>query len=119
MKITRGHLCCAERYAFDFNTHNPKSGMCSPAFGWAQIDTAQDASYYGIWVNPFDLKKLSFIEGDTCLVECESKEEFVRQIRECKAFQDENGGGFKGIDPGFNEGAKNPWIALGLGDLLH
>lgn len=31
-----------ERYDFDF-------GECSYANGWAQIDTRQDASYYGTW----------------------------------------------------------------------
>lgn len=118
MKITRGHLPCANRYMFDWNTYNFKSGMCSSAFGWAQVDTDQDASYHGIWANPFDLKMFTFIEGDTILVECENKEEFIKQIRECKTFQDKNGG-FQGIDPGLSEGAKTPWIALGLGDLLY
>jgi len=33
------------RYAFDFR-------LCHFKNGWAQLDTRQDASYYGNWINP-------------------------------------------------------------------
>jgi hypothetical protein len=33
------------RYTFDF-------GTCSPQNGFAQVDTGQDAYYFGTWANP-------------------------------------------------------------------
>ena len=38
MKITR-EFAPADRYVYDF-------GLCSYEKGWAQVDTAQDASYF-------------------------------------------------------------------------
>ena len=38
MKITR-EFCPGDRYLYDF-------GLCSYKKGWAQVDTAQDASYF-------------------------------------------------------------------------
>ena len=52
MKITR-ELCPGDRYTYDF-------GLCSYENGWAQVDTAQDASYFGTWANPTRLMILSF-----------------------------------------------------------
>ena len=44
MKITR-EFGPGDRYVYDF-------GLCSYENGWAQVDTAQDASYFGTWANP-------------------------------------------------------------------
>jgi len=33
-------------------------------YGFAQVDTEQDASYHGIWANPFKLITISYVEGD-------------------------------------------------------
>ena len=41
MKIAR-EFCPGDRYTYDF-------GLCSFEKGWAQVDTAQDASYFGTW----------------------------------------------------------------------
>lgn len=38
--------------------------------GWMQFDTDQDAHYFGVWVNPSKLLKLSYAEGDWTLVVC-------------------------------------------------
>ena len=46
-----------ERYHFDF-------GECSHHLGYAQVDTSQDAPYFGIWTNPTTLTTVSYIEGD-------------------------------------------------------
>jgi hypothetical protein len=35
----------SDRYVYDFV-------LCTYDKGWAQIDTRQDASYYGTWTNP-------------------------------------------------------------------
>ena len=47
MKTTRA-FAPADRCVYDF-------GPCSTANDWAQIDTAQDASYFGTWANPTKL----------------------------------------------------------------
>ena len=44
MKTTR-EFAPADRYIYDF-------GLCSYENGWAQVDTAQDAAYFGTWANP-------------------------------------------------------------------
>ena len=44
MKITR-EFCPGDRYVYDF-------GLCRYEKGWAQIDTAQDASFFGTWADP-------------------------------------------------------------------
>ena len=44
MKITR-EFCPGDRYTYDF-------GLCTYEKGWAQVDTAKDASYFGTWASP-------------------------------------------------------------------
>jgi len=59
--IYRANNPLAERYEIDF----------SMTAGWLQYDTDQDASYFGVWVNPESLQTLTFAEGDYSL--CEHK----------------------------------------------
>ncbi len=101
-----------ERYEFDF-------GKCSIKNGFAQLDTGQDASYFGIWANPFKRIVFTYCEGDTTLEKAESDDEFAAHIHTIKKFYDDSGYGFKGIDPGFNEPLKAKFQAVGLGHLLH
>lgn len=102
------------RYEFD-------GGECTVSNGWAQLDTSQDAHYYGTWASPGELAILSYVEGDITLSLCDSREEFVAIIRSIAEFADELGYGPLGIDPGRNH--NNPvaraFVGLGLGDLLH
>ena len=111
MKMTTGRDPMAERYKYDF-------GMCSIKNGWAQIDTSQDASYYGNWCNPFEHKLFSFIEGDTTLTECDSIEEFAIEIRRFAEWNEQHGWSFA-IDPGLDPKVEAAFIAAGLGDFLH
>jgi hypothetical protein len=104
-----------ERYDFDFN-------RCTPVDGWAQVDTSQDASYFGTWANPIDLRVMSFVEGDCTLFTADSPEDFVTYVREAKKWNDDHGYKF-GIDT-HRQGVDGIRIteafnALGLGDLLH
>ena len=101
-----------DRYYFDF-------GPCSTSKGYAQVDTGQDAWYFGIWANPSKLRIMSYTEGDILLKEAESPQEFEAEIRRIKAWHDEQGIPFKGIDPGFSDSLKARFEGLGLGDLLH
>ena len=71
-----------ERYKYDF-------GACSPKKGFAQVDTSQDAWYYGNWANPTTLELVSYAEGDVTIKTAETEAEFVEEMRKM-----ENGGLF-------------------------
>ena len=111
MKTTRSFDGMTDRYKFDFGAYSHKNG-------YAQVDTSQDASYYGTWTNPFKLVLFTYCEGDMTLQEAETVEEYVEMILNFKAWAD-GFGAFKGIDAGMNNGTIERFIELGLGDLLH
>ena len=50
---------------------------------------------------------------------CETDAEFVQQLRELAAWNAERGYGPMKIDAGFDEGLRQAFETLGLGDLLH
>lgn len=110
-KTTRG-FTEGHRYRYDL-------GKCSYAEGWAQFDTAQDASYYGRWVNPTRMTLFCYVEGDTTMVECESEAEFAKAVREASDWHARNDGVPGRIDAGFTPGMRERFERLGLGDLLH
>lgn len=101
-----------DRYAFDL-------GFCSSAKGWAQLDTRQDASYYGNWLNPAERKLVSYAEGDIAIVTCETDDEFRAEVDAKCAWHEQNDGKRPGIDPGFSPELKAAFEALGLGHWLH
>ena len=97
-----------DRYHYDMK-------QCPAAAGWCQLDTQQDAPYFGVWVNPFTLEVLSFVEGDETHTRCESAPEFIDECRGWAAMDC-----FIGIDPGWNpERPRELFDALGLSELLH
>lgn len=98
-----------ERYQYDF-------GMCSYPNGFAQLDTEQDASYYGNWINPVERKAVCFAEGDLTVVEFDDDAEMIAWVQR---FKDHEDLGFKGIDPGLGEVMRSQLIAHGLGPFLH
>jgi hypothetical protein len=51
-------------FAEDGSRYEIDWGPCHPDRGFCQIDTDQDASYFGIWTNPERMIIASFIEGD-------------------------------------------------------
>lgn len=102
----------ADRYLYDF-------GLCSIKNGFAQIDTGQDASYFGTWANPEKLIIFNYCEGDCYTTVCKTASEFVSEIQGIKTWNDENGHSFKGIDPGLNPKNIEKWESIGLGELLH
>lgn len=111
MKITKEH-CPSDRYRYDF-------GPCSTANGFAQVDTDQDAWYYGTWANPEKHIIFTYCEGDCTTIECDTDEEFVAEMRKLEEWNNKERGGFCKVDPGLREGAQEPWKRLGLGDMLH
>jgi hypothetical protein len=74
----------ADRYRYDWD-------KCTAKDGWAQLDTDQDASYYGNWVNPITLQLFSYTEGDTCRITCETKEEFKKEVFKALLWHHDNG----------------------------
>ena len=64
MRITRDFKPMSDRYGFDF-------GPCSTANGFAQIDTRQDASYYGTWCSPAARTIVNYCEGDVTTTVCD------------------------------------------------
>ena len=111
MKTRTEFIANGDRYRFDFR-------ICSPGHGFAQIDTGQDAWYFGTWANPTKLIIVNYAEGDLTTWEADTMQEFVDHIRNVKKWNDDHGHGFH-ID-----GMERPEIiegfnALGLGELLH
>jgi hypothetical protein len=89
--------------------------------GYAQVDTRQDASYFGIWANPTERVIFTYCEGDTTREECATDEEFVEAIHRMAAFYNDAGYGPVGIDPGWNHqnAIAKAFRRLGLGEMLH
>jgi len=112
MKTTRDFNSMTDRYAFDL-------GQCSIKNGFAQVDTEQDASYYGTWANPHKLVIVNYLEGDIIIKQADNINEFVEEIKAIKTWNEENGWRFMGIDPGLGEDLKQRFVDIGLKDLLH
>lgn len=71
MEREQTHIPDTNRYEFD-HTLIPE--------GFHQLDTEQDAYYYGVWVNPVELKMVEYAEGDLTRTTFESIAEAVGQI---------------------------------------
>lgn len=110
--ITRGFECMSDRYEYDFR-------LCTYERGWAQIDTTQDASYYGTWCNPTTFELMNYCEGDLTHTQCDDVEDFKAEVRKCAEWNKERGY-WLGIDPGFREQPMFArFVELGLDDLFH
>ncbi|MCG9132738.1 hypothetical protein J5I95_13755 [Candidatus Poribacteria bacterium] len=112
MKREHDFIHNGNRYDFDW-------GECSASKGFAQVDTTQDASYFGIWTNPFDFITVSYTEGDIYRNTAESAEEYIAFLREMHSDYEKMGQPIIGIDPMLNDDLCQRFIALGLTDLLH
>jgi hypothetical protein len=109
--IRRNNICMTDRYQFDFKT-------CTPARGWAQLDTRQDASYYGNWINPSTFELFSYCEGDITHTQCSDADDFKQSLRECIEWHREREY-FIGIDPMERPEIKDALISLGFESELH
>jgi hypothetical protein len=112
VEIQRGFTLGASRYKFD-------SGICSLAAGYAQVDTRQDASYYGTWASPSARTIVCFAEGDVITTVCGTDEEFVEQMRGLETWTNDMGYGPLKVDAGMSEELIAQFTKLGLADLLH
>jgi hypothetical protein len=111
MKRTTGFEPMGDRYGFDFK-------RCTPDKGWAQLDSRQDASYYGQWVNPLTLEFASYCEGDRTHIQYESEAEFIAGIRETCEWNKERGY-FIGIDGMCRPEIIAAFERMGLHEYLH
>lgn len=100
-----------DRYRFDFHA-------CKLSNGWAQLDTRQDASYYGNWISPGERKLVSYCEGDVTVTTCDDDAEFAAYVNEAVAWHTERGY-FIGIDAGGVASLEAAFDRLWLGDYLH
>jgi hypothetical protein len=112
MKKIDRQLRPGDRYKYDFE-------ICTYAEGWAQLDTSQDASYFGTWLNPTLRQTLCYCEGDVTVVTVDTDEELVAEVERIKAWNVEQGHGFGGIDPGFGEVMLHKLEAAGLKNYIH
>jgi hypothetical protein len=110
-KITRDFATLSDRYVYDFR-------YCHYRDGWAQLDTRQDASYYGNWINPISLRLFSYCEGDLALTECDSETDFIATVRECVAWHRERDY-FVGIDAMCSVPIIEAFTRMGLAEFLH
>ena len=72
MKIERSFQPDLTRYDFDNQLL---------AKGYLQVDTEQDASYYGNWVNLKTRRFVQFAEGDVTVIDFASNEEMTDYLR--------------------------------------
>ena len=72
----------SERYLVDFADD-------FTAEHWQQYDTDQDAAYFGVWVNPFALRTLTYAEGDWTLVSCLDNQRYNLEIESMNTFYGE------------------------------
>ena len=111
-KIDRSSSFFGNRYRFDMK-------VCSPTKGWAQLDCAQDASYYGTWGNPFVRQIINYAEGDVTTTSADTDAEFVQEVRKWAEWVNEAGYGPARVDAGPRGSLfAAKWIDIGLGDLL-
>lgn len=80
-----------DRYQLDFR-------LCTPAKGWAQLDTRQDAPCYGNRLNSLSFELVAYAEGDLTHTRCADAADFVAAVRECVGWH-KAAGYFIGIDP--------------------
>jgi hypothetical protein len=96
----------------DLNRYHFDNSECNPArTDFCQIDTWQDASYFGIWADPVGLRVVKFIESEVYRHEFETEAAFCEKIRSVLK-HNRRGEGHASIDP---YGNRDDWHALGFG----
>lgn len=98
----KGHTF-RERYYYDY-------GKCK---SWAQLDTNQDAPYYGTWACPIMREFICFAEGDETHIKLDTDEEFIKEINDWLSYMTESGWNPR-IDPGLKEEKIKAWEKLGF-----
>lgn len=106
----------ASRYLYDNKLMNA---------GFAQVDSRQDASYFGTWISPTKRILFNYCEGDCTITKCDTDAELLAELDRMEKWNAENGerrysnGKAIGIDPGFDADLKAACIAAGLTEYVH
>jgi hypothetical protein len=74
MEITRAFIQDDNRYTYD-------RGICSVDNGYAQVDTGQEAWYYGLWANASTFTIVCFAEGDLTTEQYAEAKEFEEAFK--------------------------------------
>jgi hypothetical protein len=111
LKVTR-EFEPANRYVYDF-------GVCNMDNGFAQVDSSQDASYFGTWCNPTKRIVVNYCEGDVTIHECDTDAELVTVIREMHEWNVAQGFKPVRIDPGSRVELAEAFEKAGLAEFLH
>lgn len=109
--VTRSTDYMGDRYKYDFH-------YCYFKNGWAQLDTRQDASYYGNWINPLTRELFSYCEGDVTHIRCDDDADFAAEVLAFVNWHKE-AGYFIGIDGMCQPQIIEAFTGLGFRDLLH
>ena len=111
METTRTFILDGDRYRYDF-------GECSFKLGWAQVDSSQDAWYFGMWANPATLTIVTYCEGDETIQRTDDPKEFCDELRRVKAWNEDNGHTFA-VDTMCDPAIEAGFRRLHLSDLFH
>lgn len=104
---TQKSFANTDRYVFDFK-------LCKSKDGYAQLDTTEDAHYFGNWVNFRKFEIVSYCEGDITVTHCDNKQEFIKELKRTVDFYKFNQETFQGIDLLCNENIINDFNNLKL-----
>jgi hypothetical protein len=86
--------------------------------GFAQVDTASDASWFGNWAHPGRRVLFSYCEADCTTTECATAEEFRAELERLRAWHRKHDR-FLGVDPGTDPANRQAWIEAGCEEFLH
>lgn len=101
-----------DRYQFDWTLLDK---------GFFQVDSSEDASYYGHWLNPIRKILIAFIEGDLTITKYENNDEMIEDLGNLNDYQLRQSEGERGIkiDTGFKDENKDIFRSIGLGKYLY
>ena len=105
MEIQKSFANC-DRFIFDFN-------YCHFKKGYAQLDTTEDAHYFGNWVNFKSLELITYCEGDLTVIKCDDVKEFKEQLLKVVSWYKKNKS-FIGIDLMCSDDIKKDFNNLNL-----
>ena len=88
----QGAFIHGDRYQFDFD--DAFRGQ-----GWQQLDTVDDAAWFGIWTNRDRLQVFTFAEGDASLITAPTPEAYNLEVQVIFEFHDV-APGYSMVDPG-------------------
>ena len=71
-----------DRYVYDFK-------LCTTGKGFAQVDTSQDAHYFGTWASPKQLMIVCYLEGDVIIKTADNQQEFADELNNIKQWNEE------------------------------